>query len=503
MGSKWQVYSLGDLIDVKHGFAFKGEYMREGIDNGPIVVAIGNFDYSGGFRFSDTKLKRYTSEFPSDYILTPGDILLAMTCQTSGGEILGIPGMIPDDGEVYLHNQRLGKIIIKEPSLVCLEYLYWLFISQPFNNFVFQRATGTKILHTSPKKIMEYETKFPPLSEQLNLSEVLWQISNKITLNNQINQTLEQMAQALFKSWFVDFDPVRQKMRNKKLRNKKLRNKKPANMNGEQANGLAAPLLSPSLSPLLSPSLSPLLSPSLSPLLSPFFAKEVDLASLFPEKLVESELGLIPEGWEVNQLSDICKNHSQSYNLKSVDEVVFVNTGDVQEGDFLHKNYSPVVGLPGQAKKAIKEDDILYSEIRPKNKRFAYVDFDVSDYVVSTKFMVIQANEKVHPRLLYMILTRQNTIDEFNIIADSRSGTFPQITFKAISNLEFCMAPREIQDAFVSQIMPMIKLQSSLKSENKQLAELRDTLLPKLLSGEIDLEGLENVQVAQAKALVG
>ncbi|MFA0411657.1 restriction endonuclease subunit S, partial [Vibrio splendidus] len=62
----------------------------------------------------------------------------------------------------------------------------------------------------------------------------------------------------------------------------------------------------------------------------------------------------------------------------------------------------------------------------------------------------------------------------------------------------FCMAPREIQDAFVSQIMPMIKLQSSLKSENKQLAETRDTLLPKLLSGEIDLE---NLSVEQAKAL--
>ncbi|MFA0457516.1 restriction endonuclease subunit S [Vibrio breoganii] len=321
--------------------------------------------------------------------------------------------------------------IFSEKEDGILDYLEYYFSVLNIGAYI----TGAVQPKLNKANLDKIEIPIPPLEERLKLNGVLNSFRDKSRLNRRINQTLEEMAQAVFKSWFVDFDPVK------------------AKMNGEQPEGMDAAT-----------------------------------ASLFPEKLVESELGLIPEGWEVNQLSDICKNHSQSYNLKSVDEVVFVNTGDVQEGDFLHKNYSPVVGLPGQAKKAIKEDDILYSEIRPKNKRFAYVDFDVSDYVVSTKFMVIQANEKVHPRLLYMILTRQNTIDEFNIIADSRSGTFPQITFKAISNLEFCMAPREIQDAFVSQIMPMIKLQSSLKSENKQLAEMRDTLLPKLLSGEIDLE---------------
>ncbi|MGL5596947.1 MAG: hypothetical protein ACRDDA_02275 [Aeromonas sp.] len=124
MGSNWRIYSLGDLIDVKHGFAFKGEYMRDDIEHGPIVVAIGNFDYNGGFRFSETKLKRYTSDYPDSFTLQAGDMLLAMTCQTSGGEILGIPGIIPNDGHHYLHNQRLGKIVIKEPKLVCLEYLY-------------------------------------------------------------------------------------------------------------------------------------------------------------------------------------------------------------------------------------------------------------------------------------------------------------------------------------------------------------------------------------------
>ncbi|MFS1899180.1 restriction endonuclease subunit S [Vibrio cyclitrophicus] len=347
------------------------------------------------------------------------------------GNSIGDLVRIDTDREFSIKNLALFK---PDTTVIHPQYLEYYFFSSKVQSYIKNSTSGSAQPFIGLGALRAFPVALPPSSEQKRIAKWLGDIDSKIRVNTQANQTLEEMAQAIFKSWFVDFDPVK------------------AKMNGVQPEGMDAAT-----------------------------------ASLFPEKLVESELGLIPEGWEVNQLSDICKNHSQSYNLKSVDEVVFVNTGDVQEGNFLHKNYSPVAGLPGQAKKAIKEDDILYSEIRPKNKRFAYVDFDVSDYVVSTKFMVIQANEKVHPRLLYMILTRQNTIDEFNIIADSRSGTFPQITFKAISNLEFCMAPREIQDAFVSQIMPMIKLQSSLKSENKQLAEMRDTLLPKLLSGEIEL----------------
>lgn len=81
-------------------------------------------------------------------------------------------------------------------------------------------------------------------------------------------------------------------------------------------------------------------------------------------------------------------NISRPYKFKGKDKVIFINTGDVLEGKFLHSNYSKVKDLPGQAKKAIEYGDILYSEIRPGNRRFAFVDFDAKDYVVSTKFMV-------------------------------------------------------------------------------------------------------------------
>ncbi|MBE0558476.1 MAG: restriction endonuclease subunit S, partial [Proteobacteria bacterium] len=99
--------------------------------------------------------------------------------------------------------------------------------------------------------------------------------------------------------------------------------------------------------------------------------------------------------WQTMQLGDLAQNITRPFNFKGKQEVIFVNTGDVLEGHFLHANYSEVSGLPGQAKKKIEKGDILYSEIRPGNKRYVYVDFDPADYVVSTKFMVVKANEYI------------------------------------------------------------------------------------------------------------
>lgn len=173
-------------------------------------------------------------------------------------------------------------------------------------------------------------------------------------------------------------------------------------------------------------------------------------------------------------------------------EVVFINTGDVLEGDFLHAKRSPHAGLPGQAKKSIRPDDILFSEIRPANKRYAYVDFDSSDYVVSTKFMIIRGSKEIHPRLLYRILTAKETLDEFQVQAESRSGTFPQITFDSISHLPIVLPPIDVQEAFqqaVGKLDAQIKVD---KQQSRTLATLRDTLLPKLLSGELSVAELNH-----------
>ena len=274
--------------------------------------------------------------------------------------------------------------------------------------------------------------RVPPPSEQKGIAAVLGALDDKIELNRRMNASLEAMARALFQSWFVDFDPVR------------------AKLDGRQPTSL-----------------------------------DPATAALFPNEFEDSELGPIPKGWRACTLGEIAKNVSVTFDFERSPEPIFINTGDVLEGDFLHSKRSAHAGLPGQAKKSIRPDDILFTEIRPANKRYAYVDFDCSDYVVSTKFMIIRGSKEIHPRLLYRILTAKETLDEFQVQAESRSGTFPQITFDSISYLPIVLPTMEIQEAFQragGDMDAQIKLN---KQQSRTLASLRDALVPKLLCGDI------------------
>ena len=152
--------------------------------------------------------------------------------------------------------------------------------------------------------------------------------------------------------------------------------------------------------------------------------------------------------WKELTLGEIAQNISRPFKFKDFEEVTFINTGDVLEGQFLHSNRVSKIGLPGQAKKEIQERDILFSEIRPANKRFALVDFDPKGYVVSTKFMVIKKIfENIDDRFFYILLTNKITLHEFQRIAESRSGTFPQITFDAVAYFPVKIPPLPEQKA--------------------------------------------------------
>jgi restriction endonuclease S subunit len=154
--------------------------------------------------------------------------------------------------------------------------------------------------------------------------------------------------------------------------------------------------------------------------------------------------------WRFSELGKEAINASRPFSFKTHPQVVFVNTGDVLDGKFLHSDITEGKGLPGQAKKALRKDDILLTEIRPGNGRFAYVDFDPAKYVVSTKFMVIESLGRVSPRFLYHVLTNQNSLDAFQRIAESRSGTFPQITFDSIAHFPIPIPSPSEQAALVA-----------------------------------------------------
>lgn len=201
--------------------------------------------------------------------------------------------------------------------------------------------------------------------------------------------------------------------------------------------------------------------------------------------LIESPYGKIPQGWHYSMLGDLCKSVSVTHNFNT-ERLIFLNTGDVEDGMFLHSDYMAVADMPGQAKKTIMQNDILYSEIRPINRHFAYIDFQADNYVASTKLMVIRATS-FDSRRLYHFLTLQDTLEELQMQAESRSGTFPQIRFENISKLPILIADSNTETAFVTLLHAAYNQIEHNNSENKKLSELRNSLLPQLMSGKIDV----------------
>jgi len=170
-------------------------------------------------------------------------------------------------------------------------------------------------------------------------------------------------------------------------------------------------------------------------------------------------------------LGEIASNTSRRFNFNDKEQVCFVNTGDILDGHFLVDEKVSSIGLPGQAKKAIQKGDILYSEIRPGNKRHLLVNTDVDDYVVSTKFMVITCNhDVVIPEYLYLVLTSKECEAEFKVIADSRSGTFPQITFDAVAYYPIEL-PNLIQQRAVVEFIKSITGKLNLNNQTNQTLE--------------------------------
>lgn len=181
------------------------------------------------------------------------------------------------------------------------------------------------------------------------------------------------------------------------------------------------------------------------------------------------------QGWEEYHLGDLVRSVSDTYKFQR-DKIIFLNTGDVLEGKVLHRNYSEVSNLPGQAKKKIQKNDILFSEIRPANKRYALVDFNAHDYVVSTKLMVLRANEKIYVKFLLYTLANKKRLEYLQAVAENRSGTFPQITFNDIKSIKILLPPLDEQSriaSFLSSLDDKIELNLRM---NKTLESIAQTI---------------------------
>jgi type I restriction enzyme, S subunit len=194
----WQKCKLGDLVEIKHGFAFSSAHFKP---NGThIVVTPGNFFDEGGFKDKGDNEKWYDGPIPEDYVLNKGSLIIAMTEQGEG--LLGSAAIIPKSG-IYLHNQRLGLIKVRDSMRVDERYLYYLFNSKPIRQQIRASASGVKIRHTSPSRVADVVTFLPPLSTQRLISDIVCPYDALIENNRRRVAILDAMARALYREWFV------------------------------------------------------------------------------------------------------------------------------------------------------------------------------------------------------------------------------------------------------------------------------------------------------------
>lgn len=196
----WHDCKLGDLLDIKHGYAFLGEYF--GNAGSHIVLTPGNFFDEGGFKCKFDKEKWYNGPIPEDYVLNEGDLIVAMTEQAEG--LLGSSAMIPRSG-LYLHNQRLGLVQIRDEKKADRRFLYYVFNTKTVRQQIRASASGVKIRHTAPSRITEVKIKLPPLSVQRRIAGILSAYDDLIENCQRRIRILEEMARALYREWFVHF----------------------------------------------------------------------------------------------------------------------------------------------------------------------------------------------------------------------------------------------------------------------------------------------------------
>jgi type I restriction enzyme S subunit len=453
MESDWKEISFGELFNVKHGFAFKGEHFADKPTK-HLLTTPGNFAIGGGFL--NTKPKFYDGPAPEDYILKARDVVVTMTDLSKASDTLGHAALIPEDENIWLHNQRVGLLEFYNPEEVNSQFICYLLRSNEYRSWIIGSATGTTVKHTSPSRIAEFSCPLPPLPEQKAIAHILGTLDEKIELNRQMNATLEAMAQALFKSWFVDFDPVID-------------------------NALAAGNPIPD-------ELADRAETRRQALANGTANREAAKAFTYSFQETE-ELGWIPEGWEVKPLGEesIILN---GYAFKSEDYC--------EDGIFVlrTKNFD-ANGLSSR-----RDDDVfLPDSFSDSHESYLSQPFDFHLVMVGAS---IGKTSLLLPHMLpalrnqnmwcfrpkaesmskiFLNLSVQKKVEEvMSWASGSARSFFRKSDFRSH---EILIPTKELLAQFEETVGPMYLKISSGSAETDQLTKLRDTLLPKLISGEL------------------
>ena len=390
---------LGDLIKIKHGYAFKGNYISTE-DNGIVLVTPGNFKIGGGFK--EEKCKFFTSVYSSDYVLKPGDLIVTMTDLSKTVDTLGYSAIVPNSKRTYLHNQRIGLINIINSTIVDKKYLYWLMRSPKYQKTIAATSTGSTVHHTSPNRIYEYEFDLPQISVQRKIAGILSDIEEKINKNSAINNNLEQQAKAIFSNEFLTLETLPDGWKQASLIDI-----------ADYLNGLAMQKYRPS-------------------------ADETGIPVL---KIKELRQGCCDDN------SELCSPSIKSEYIIHDGDVIFSWSGSL------------------------------------------LVDFWCGG-ICGLNQHLFKVTSKNYDKWFYYAWTKHH-LDRFIAVAAEKATTMGHIKRDELAKAEVLIPNEADYNRIGALLQPIYEMIISNRIENKKLAATRDTLLPKLMNGEVDMSEVD------------
>ena len=387
----------------------------------------------------------------------PGDLILSNSATPGIPKFMGIDACI-HDGWLLLRNLRnLDK-----------QFAYYLLLHE--RPKLVAQGNGSVFTNLKTEILKNHLVQLPPISEQRAIAHILGTLDDKIELNRRRNQTLEAMARALFKDWFVDFGPVRAKMEGRARQDgaRSGQPRKPLNV----ASDLPWPGAEAGAGVAGDPGLPK------------------PLADLFPARLVDSELGEIPEGWEVAPLTTVVEVNPTRPLKKGVVapylDMANMPTHGHAADDVIDREF-------GSGMRFIN-GDTLVARITPclENGKTAFVDFLADGQVGwgSTEYIVLRPKSPLPEEYAYC-LARSPEFREFAIQSMTGTSGRQRVPAESLAHLLVAVPPKPIAAAFGRAVKPTFTRASAAVRESRTLAALRDALLPKLISGELCIEDAE------------
>lgn len=433
----WREVTLDDVADeVTVGYV--GSMTKEYTETGIPWLRNKNVD---PFNIDWDDMKYISEEFHTRLrksSLSPGDVVIVRTGKP------GAAALIPDDLPVAncsdLVIVRCGEELDKR---FCVYYL-----NSAAKHHIHSHLVGAVQQHFNVGAAKKLKLHLPPLPEQRAIASILGALDDKIELNRRMNATLESLARAIFKSWFVDFDPV--------------------HVNAGKINAGQTP--------------------TNSAIPTTHAPKVLDL---FPSTFQNSELGPIPEGWEVKRLEELTTEIGSGATPRGgakvyVEEgVALVRSQNVFDYELVWDGLARITDEAAKKleKLSLQENDILFNITGASILRTCIVDPRVLPARVNQHVARIRAANGISPNYLHEYLVRKEMKDE--MIGLNAGATREAVTKGHLQNLRIIAPPPDILRAFDDTTRPLYQNKQKANAESSVLARLRDVLLPRLLSGEL------------------